>query len=1102
MSFSKPWRPYQKEADKRICLYFETKNRILVKMFCGTGKSLIMRDGKAFQNHSLCVYVFPSLSLINQFDKDYLQDVQSPLLIVSSDEGHTTNEEDIQTFLKQRENKILCITYQSFELIKDIEIPMCVLDEAHHVTSETYQPLFLENTNIQRMCLFTATPKKSDTIDYGETVYEYSYLRGVAEGYLNPFEIRVDLVGENSNKIIYESIARTYFTTGNNRILTFHADVNTESPTSVRNFVNQIEIQKAFETIQKEFPSQPIPNIHVRGFYSEMKSEERRALLKTFDASQDVFILSSCETMGEGVDTKNANICVFVDPKSSFVKIIQNIGRIVRKEYEKHKPHSTILLPIYIDKTKYESCTTAEECDEAIRKDMASGGDFTAILNVLSALKQEDEDLYEICLHYPNEYSPQEIEENLRTQGYTIGEQVDIDEVLERVEEEDVQVDVHTNSLETPIITHGESEQVINILQQGDEYFEIQGEEKKIQPPKERVKMTVHTNPDVKVFWKLQGELNLGSCLMDCEVIDNWNERLEESQNFLEKEKRIPNEKSTNLSEKILGKFISHQKQNYKNDKMSNERKIKWEEFVKYNKEKYNIAFSYDDLWDKNLQYSDEFILLNKRRPNSNSTNKDEKNSANFIYTNITGSNKHKKEPEWLQFYEKHKQYFQTNEDKLYKKLNELTNFMDINGRRPIQEVADKDEDRLARFLARALKGLIKMNTQQQIDFEQITKKYAKYLKEDNEKIWEKQAEQYNQFIKINNRRPTEKDNKDLNSWGRCQVTSYNQNKMESERKIKWEKLVEEHKEHFKSSDQIWEDTFKTNQKFIYYYKRKPIRMSKCNCNTDFPHGDDIKNCETCSCEYKLAQWSCDSDKKYEKNKMIPKHKKMWEEYKGYLTTPKKSMKRVNFVMTEPTESTEQKRHRVKSELSVLHQHYKTMRSDTLAQHFKDNPDAWCAYHAISEANEESFPTDSIPRNQIIRELDKIKTRRPKQVVDMGCGMGFISKHFMNDSRFKFTNIDHVAINETVQVGDISKLPFENDSQDICILSLAMWGSNCKEYIQEAHRVLETNGTLYIIEPTKRWTETEPADRLIELLKEFHIRQITIEKFTFIVAIK
>lgn len=310
MSFSKPWRPYQLEANEKIC--FETTNRNLVKMFCGTGKSLLMRHGKAFQNHSLIVYVFPSLSLIEQFKMDYLQDIATPLLIVSSDDEGTTNEELIQTFL-QKPNKIICITYQSFHLLKEVAIPMCVLDEAHHVTSETYQPLFLENTNIQNLCLFTATPKEVAGVDYGQLVYEYSYLRGVAEGYLNPFEIRVDLVGETNNKTIYNSIARAYYTTGNNRILTFHADVNTDSPTSVRNFVNEKEIKKSFKFIQTEFPSKRIPKIHVVGFYSEMKAKERRALLETFDASQDVFILCSCETMGEGVDTKNANICVFVE---------------------------------------------------------------------------------------------------------------------------------------------------------------------------------------------------------------------------------------------------------------------------------------------------------------------------------------------------------------------------------------------------------------------------------------------------------------------------------------------------------------------------------------------------------------------------------------------------------------------------------------------------------------------------------------------------------------------------------------------------------------------------------------------------------------------
>ena len=65
-----------------------------------------------------------------------------------------------------------------------------------------------------------------------------------------------------------------------------------------------------------------------------------------------------------------------------------------------------------------------------------------------------------------------------------------------------------------------------------------------------------------------------------------------------------------------------------------------------------------------------------------------------------------------------------------------------------------------------------------------------------------------------------------------------------------------------------------------------------------------------------------------------------------------------------------------------------------------------------------------------------------------------------------------------------------------------MWGSNCKEYIKEAHRILETNGTLYIIEPTKRWTNEEPADRLRELLLGFIIKKETIEKFTMFIAVK
>ena len=212
---------------------------------------------------------------------------------------------------------------------------------------------------------------------------------------------------------VYETIARAILASGNNRVLTFHSDVNTDRDTSVLNFVDQNEFIKIFDKVQKEeFPKfKKYKNYKMIAFTSSMGIKERKSILKKFDESNEntIYIISSCETIGEGIDTKNANMCVFVDPKSSYIKIIQNIGRIVRKVFGVDKPNSTILIPCWVDRTKYLECEgDREKCDEVIRSEMNKDGDFNGILNVVSALKQEDEDLYDICLHYQDKFSPSE----------------------------------------------------------------------------------------------------------------------------------------------------------------------------------------------------------------------------------------------------------------------------------------------------------------------------------------------------------------------------------------------------------------------------------------------------------------------------------------------------------------------------------------------------------------------------------------------------------------------------------------------------------------------------------------------------------------------
>ena len=189
------------------------------------------------------------------------------------------------------------------------------------------------------------------------------------------------------------------------------------------------------------------------------------------------------------------------------------------------------------------------------------------------------------------------------------------------------------------------------------------------------------------------------------------------------------------------------------------------------------------------------------------------------------------------------------------------------------------------------------------------------------------------------------------------------------------------------------------------------------------------------------------------------------------------------------------------SPLSALHQRYKTLASRTLAAEFAADPGAWHAYHALAEKNEAS----RVPRDAVIRKMGELKSRRAKRVVDMGCGKAWIARHFFGDARFAFTNFDHVAVDALVTPADISAVPLDDDSVEIAILCLAMWGSNCATYVAEAARVLETNGLLYVVEPTRRWLNDDGAEhRLRALLVStgFRVMEEDVQKFSLFVCSK
>ena len=107
---------------------------------------------------------------------------------------------------------------------------------------------------------------------------------------------------------------------------------------------------------------------------------------------------------------------VFIDPKQSYVEIIQNIGRICRKQNKL----STVLIPSYVNLNKYKECKTIQEKDNIIRNEMNKNGDFNTILNVLTALRQEDPYIFEMCLNHPDKFTKKEIDDNLKKHNVKI----------------------------------------------------------------------------------------------------------------------------------------------------------------------------------------------------------------------------------------------------------------------------------------------------------------------------------------------------------------------------------------------------------------------------------------------------------------------------------------------------------------------------------------------------------------------------------------------------------------------------------------------------------------------------------------------------------
>ena len=143
--------------------------------------------------------------------------------------------------------------------------------------------------------------------------------------------------------------------------------------------------------------------------------------------------------------------------------------------------------------------------------------------------------------------------------------------------ENDVCIEIHTNSLENPIEkynTECESGEIIRIYKSLDEEIEeniyqpivkIDGTKKNIGFVKglkreNKMNVCVHTNQDIKVLWNIKNDFDITkdicSCVIDCDIVDIWNDKFEEVKLFIDENKKRPNTNSPNTTSKNMNEKI------------------------------------------------------------------------------------------------------------------------------------------------------------------------------------------------------------------------------------------------------------------------------------------------------------------------------------------------------------------------------------------------------------------------------------------------------------------------------------------------------------------------------------------------------------------
>jgi superfamily II DNA or RNA helicase len=520
----------------------------------------------------------------------------------------------------------------------------------------------------------------------------------------------------------------------------------------------------------------------------------------------EIQVISQCKLFSEGIDTKHADMTVFMDKRGATHTIIQIIGRVTRKKIGTDKK-GIILLPVVVDGDAFNAAVTDEEKDKVMRDCINQEENFNPILNVMTALREDDPVYYDMCLRYPSKFSPEEIEKKINESGrkleqskgtlkenveYIIGSSVDVDDSEEDIEKISKAikrpVQVVTQSME-----EGKTFENYGTEYKGEKIFLFRNEQGTYQPienpksddtPMKRVseiekpkrkpfgnKFKVKVDGDFKIVWDisktsdmLSGRI-IASLKSKIIVVDNREKRIEEYIAFYKANQRQPSHHTKDSHERRIGQWRCTMKRTAKGFGFS----VKLtDEQVEYVESVDPDFFKEQDFEAAKMQWINDycsFYIENKRQPRPRSGLTDferklgqwrdqVKTSSKSIHSKRLPLTKTQRtiledvDPDFFKDFDKSKN----------QRIEEYISFYRANQRQPKDNSSDKDEKRAAKWRSHMryaeCKGQTPLNVEQRakvLDVDPLFFQYQDFDGAKNQKL-----EEYIAFYKENQRQPKE----------------------------------------------------------------------------------------------------------------------------------------------------------------------------------------------------------------------------------------------------------------------------------------------------------------------------------------------------------